>query len=76
MQCPPAPGPGKKGRKPKGLVAAAVITSFESMPRWLQRTANSLINPMFTRRNVFSSNFTVSAARAFETGCTTSTSAA
>ena len=32
MQWPPRPGPGQKGMKPKGLVAAAAMTSQTSMP--------------------------------------------
>ena len=56
--------------KPKGLVAAARITSHTSMSILLHMSAISFTRPMFTLRNVFSSSFTVSATRALDTGTT------
>src|SRR6266540_2720876 len=55
MQCPPSPGPGKKGIKPKGLVAAASITSQTPIPSLSHMMAISLTRPMLTARKVFSS---------------------
>src|SRR5436853_333483 len=42
MQCPPIPGPGWKGMKPKGLVAAASMTSRVLTPRYRHMRENSL----------------------------------
>ncbi len=60
--------------KPNGLVAAASITSQTSMPMSWVSMASSFTSAMFTWRNVFSSSFVVSAARAEDTGTTLSTS--
>ena len=50
MQCPPKPGPGWNAWKPKGLVAAAPMTSWTSRSiRW-QMTLSSLTKAMFTLR--------------------------
>ena len=57
MQWPPIPGPGQKGMNPKGLVAAASITSQMSMPIRSARMASSLTSAMLTERNMFSSIF-------------------
>ncbi|MEZ4409787.1 MAG: hypothetical protein R3A52_25435 [Polyangiales bacterium] len=56
--------------KPKGLLAAASMTSHTSRPSLLHITATSLTRPMFTARNVFSRSFTISAASVFDTGTT------
>ena len=58
--------------KPKGLLAAASITSHTSTPRRSHMSATSLTRPMLTLRKVFSSSFTISAARVLETGITVS----
>jgi len=50
MQCPPRPGPGKKGWNPKGLVAAASITSQTSMPMRSKQIFSSLTRAMLTER--------------------------
>ena len=73
MQCPPRPGPGKKGMKPNGFVLAALITSHTSTSSRSQMIASSLASAMFTARNVFSSSFTISAALALLTATTWST---
>ncbi len=67
MQWPPMPGPGKKGIKPKGFVAAARTTSHVSMPRVLQSLAISFAMPMLIARKVFSQSLQASATRAEET---------
>ena len=59
--------------KPKGLVAAASITSQTSTPSRSHMRATSFTRPMFTLRKVFSSSFTISAACVEETGMTVST---
>ena len=48
--------------KPKGLVAAARMTSHVSIPIRSHMSAISLARPMLTERKVFSSSFTNSAA--------------
>ena len=72
-QCPPSPGPGEKGMKPYGLVAAASTTShtFSSM-RW-HSIASSFTSAMLTERKMFSSSFASSAASQDETGTSVST---
>ena len=47
--------------KPKGLLAAASITSHTSMLRRLHISAISLTRPMLTARKVFSSSLVISA---------------
>ena len=58
--------------KPKGLVAAASITSQVSRPSRSHMIATSLTRPMFTARKVFSSSLTISAVSVEETGTTCS----
>ena len=70
MQCPPVPGPGWKAMKPKGLLAAAMMTSPTSRPSLSHMSATSLTSAMFTLRNVFSSSFAISAAAALLTSTT------
>ena len=70
MQCPPMPGPGQKGMKPKGLVAAARTTSQTSRPSRSHIWAISLTRAMLTARKEFSRSLTSSAALALETGTT------
>ena len=53
--------------KPKGLVAAASITSQTSIPIRSQSTASSLTSAMLTERKMFSSSFVISAASGVET---------
>ena len=62
MQWPPRPGPGWKGMKPNGLVAAASTTSQMSIPIRSQSWASSLTSAMLTDRKMFSSSFVSSAA--------------
>ena len=47
--------------KPKGFVAAALITSQAFMPNFSHIIATSLAKPILIALNVFSSNFTISA---------------
>jgi len=54
--------------KPNGFVPAASMISQTSRPSRSHIRATSLTRPMFTLRKVFSSSFTISAARVFETG--------
>ena len=72
MQWPPSPGPGWKLMKPKGLVAAAPITSQTSMLIRSQSCASSLTRAMLTERKMFSSSFVSSAASGDDTGWTVS----
>ena len=72
MQCPPSPGPGWNFINPKGLVAAASITSHTSTPRRSHIKASSLTKPMLIMRKVFSSNLAISATSVEETGTTLS----
>ena len=65
---PAQPGPGWNGINPNGLVAAASITSQTSTFNRSHISAISFTRPMFTLRNVFSSNFTISAAWDEDTG--------
>ena len=58
---------------PKGLVAAAPITSHTSMPMCADIIAISLTSAMFTLRKVFSSSFTISATRVEDTVTTSPT---
>jgi hypothetical protein len=58
--------------KPKGLVAAASITSQTSMPRRSQSWASSLTKAMLTERKTFSSSFESSAVSGVETTTTSS----
>ena len=62
------PGPGVNFIKPNGFVAAASITSHTSTPRRSHTMAISFTSPMFTERNVFSSNLTSSADSGDDTG--------
>src|SRR3977135_4640689 len=55
---------------PKGLVAAASITSHGSTPILRQTNANSFASAMFTLRNVFSRSLEVSATRGLDTSNT------
>ncbi len=68
MQCPPTPGPGVNFMKPKGLVAAASMTSQTSTASLSQTIAISFTMAMLTDRKVFSSSFTSSAASGELTG--------
>ena len=68
MQCPPMPGPGVNFMNPKGLVAAASMTSQMLTPSLSHTIAISFTSPMFTDRNVFSSSLTSSAVSVLETG--------
>ena len=54
MQCPPSPGPGRKGMKPNGFVAAASITSFTSRAMAWAIRFSSFTSPIFTARKTFS----------------------
>ncbi len=72
MQWPPRPGPGVNLLNPKGLVAAASITSHTSTRRRSAIMATSFTMAMFTARNVFSRIFTISAASVDETGTSVS----
>ena len=72
MQCPPRPGPGLKGMKPNGFVAAAFTTSHTSIDIRSQSCASSLTSAMFTERKMFSSSFVSSAASGVETSTTVS----
>ncbi len=56
--------------KPNGFVAAASITSHGSTPIFRHAKASSLARAIFTLRNVFSSNFAVSATRGLDTSNT------
>ena len=67
MQWPPRPGPGLKGMKPNGFVAAASTTSQMSIAIRSQRIASSLTSAMLTERKMFSSSFVSSAASGVET---------
>ncbi len=58
--------------KPKGLVAAASITSQTLMPMPSHMMAISFTRPMLIMRNVFSSSFTISATWVELTGTTVS----
>ncbi len=58
--------------KPKGLVAAASMTSQTLMLSLADISASSFTSPMLTLRKVFSSSFTISATRVDETGTTVS----
>src|SRR5258705_9183688 len=51
---------------PKGLVAAASMTSQGSTPIFRHAKASSLASAIFTLRNVFSRSFAVSATRGFD----------
>ena len=55
------PGPGSKRMKPKGLVAAASMTSQTSISSRSQSCASSLTRAMLTERKMFSSSFASSA---------------
>ena len=55
---------------PKGLVAAASISSKTSMPSSLQRYFASFTSAMFTVRKLFSKSFTASAVAEEFTGTT------
>ena len=57
---------------PKGLVAAASITSHTLMPMRSHISAISFTRPMLIMRKVFSSSFTISATRVELTGTTVS----
>ena len=57
---------------PKGLVAAASITSQTSMPSRSQSWASSLTKAMLTERKTFSSSFESSAASRVESTTTSS----
>ena len=72
MQWPPSPGPGRKGMKPKGLVAAASMTSQTSMPMRSQSIASSLTRAMLTLRKMFSSSLVSSATSGLVTGTSVS----
>ena len=72
MQCPPRPGPGWKGMKPKGLLEAASITSFTSRSMRWHRILSSFTSAMFTLRKTFSRSFDISATRVDDTGTTRS----
>ena len=48
MQCPPMPGPGWNGMKPKGLVVAASMTSETSMPILWHSMDSSFTKAMLT----------------------------
>src|SRR5665648_570176 len=67
MQWPPMPGQGVNFIKPKGLVAAASMTSQTSMFSLLHICASSLTMEMLIMRNVFSSNLVISATSAEKT---------
>ncbi|MNI67195.1 hypothetical protein D3C73_1228130 [compost metagenome] len=67
MQCPPTPGPGENGIKPKGFVLAALITSHIFISNFSHNIAISLINAIFTLRNVFSKSLLISAILGEET---------
>ena len=56
--------------KPKGLVAAASITSHTLMPMRSHIMAISFTSPMLIMRKVFSSSFTISATCVELTGTT------
>ena len=56
------PGPGSKRMKPKGLVAAASMTSQMSMSMRSASIASSLTSAMLTERKMFSSSLAISAA--------------
>ena len=56
--------------KPKGLVAAPSIISQMSRPMRRQSCFSSFTSAMFTQRKIFSSSFTISAARVELTGTT------
>src|SRR5438552_18060511 len=58
--------------KPKGLVAAASITSQTSIPSLAHIIASSFAIAMLTARKVFSSSFVISAVAGDETGITRS----
>ena len=68
MQWPPRPGPGVNFMNPKGLVAAASMTSHTSTPSLSHTMAISLASPMFTVRKVFSKSFVSSATSGEDTG--------
>ena len=72
MQCPPRPGPGRNGMKPKGLVAAASITSQTSIPMRSHSIASSFTRAMFTLRKMFSSSLVSSATSGLPTGTSVS----
>ena len=55
---------------PNGFVAALSITSQMSSPIRRQSCFSSLTSAMFTHRKMFSSSFTISAARVELTGTT------
>jgi hypothetical protein len=59
---------------PKGLVAAASITSQTEIPSRSHINASSLASAMLTERNVFSCSFAVSATIGRLTGITVSMS--
>ena len=61
--------------KPKGLVAAASMTSQTSMPIRSQSSFSSLTSAMFTERKVFSKSLASSATRVDDTGITCSSAA-
>ncbi len=56
--------------KPKGLVAAASMTSHTSTPSRSHMMASSLTRPRLIMRKVFSSSLAISATSAEETGTT------
>ena len=58
---------------PKGLLAAASMTSQTSSPRRSHIRAISFTRPMFTLRKVFSRSLIISADWVEETGMTVST---
>ena len=62
------PGPGSKRVKPKGLVAAASMTSQMSMSIRSASIAISFTKAMFTDLKMFSSSFESSATSGVETG--------
>ena len=59
--------------KPKGFVAALSITSQMSIPMRRPSCLSSFTSAMFTQRKIFSSSFTISAARVELTGTTRET---
>ena len=68
MQWPPRPGPGWNFMKPKGLLAAASMTSQTSMSMRSQSMASSLTRAMLTLRKMFSSSLVISATSGVDTG--------
>ena len=72
MQWPPRPGPGWNFMKPKGLVAAASMTSQTSIFMRSQSIASSFMSAMLTLRKMFSSSLVISATSGVLTGTTLS----